>query len=107
MSPFDIDNNGLVELPFAIDPNAVTPANQYDDEGNGYNKARVTQFLATHEIGHALAGLINHTDDHKCCMFEQSNNWKRDHFFSDQVRENVEVHNYHEGLLEKQNGGSG
>ena len=94
LSPFDIDNNGLVELPFAINPNAVPDSKQSDGAGNGYDKARVTQFLATHEIGHALAGVTDHTDDHRCCMFEKSNNWKRDNYLSNQVRENVEVHNH-------------
>jgi hypothetical protein len=97
LTPFDIDNDGLVELPFATDPKTDNSASQFDDEGFGYSKARVTQFLATHEIGHALAG-SNHSDVSACTMFKLSNNWKRDHYLSDQVRENVEVHNYMRGF---------
>lgn len=93
LSPFDIDNDGNVELPFATDPTANNYARQYDDDGNPYTKARVTQFLATHEIGHALAG-DQHSTVKECTMFQESLNWKRDHYLSDQVRENVEVHNH-------------
>ncbi len=94
LNPFDIDNDGAVELPPATDPLADNYSKQHDDEGNLYTKERVVQFLITHEIGHALAGAIQHSKVPKCLMYELSINWKRDNFISDQILKTWEVHNY-------------
>ena len=85
LSPFDIDNNGYVELPRATDPHADNYARQYDDSGVPYSLDRVLQFLITHEAIHAIAlkpPPYLHSDDETGVMYERSNNWKRDNFIS-------------------------
>jgi hypothetical protein len=92
VSPFDIDNNGWVELPFASDPNADNYLNQHDKYGNPYTKRRVLEHTITHEIGHALAGAY-HSNDPECLMYRYSNNWKRDDRLSDYYKSLLRVHN--------------
>ncbi len=97
LSPFDIDNNGYVELPGATDPLADNFARQHDDAGMPYSLERVLQFLVTHETIHALAlkpPPYLHSDDNTGVMYERSNNWKRDNFISYDFREWLDVHNY-------------
>jgi len=90
--PFDIDNDGCVELPTANDPDADNQSKQQDDKLIPYNKARVLQHTMTHEIIHALAGAM-HSKDPKCVMYEYSNNWKRDDYLCDQYRSQLKIHN--------------
>jgi hypothetical protein len=85
LSPVDIDNDGLVELPRASDPNAVNSANQY-------TKARVLQFSLTHEIIHVLAG-PSHSEDSKCVMYKSLKDWKRDDFLCDSYRSLLNIQN--------------
>jgi hypothetical protein len=97
LSPFDIDNNGYVELPRATDPHADNQARQHDDAGVPYSLARVLQFLITHETIHAMALKPPphlHSVDKTGVMYERSNNWKRDNFISQAFREWLDVHNY-------------
>jgi len=97
LSPFDIDNDGIVELPRATDPEADNYARQHDDAGVAYNLARVLQFLITHEAIHAMAlkpPPYLHSVDETGVMYERSNNWKRDNFISHAFREWLDVHNY-------------
>ena len=85
LSPFDIDNNGYVELPAASDPTADIFANQHDKKGRPYSKARVLQHTITHEICHVLAG-PKHSYDPDCVMYEWSADWRRDDHLSDDYR---------------------
>jgi hypothetical protein len=97
LSPFDIDNDGYVELPIATDPNTVSgiiSSNEKDDQVVPwpYTRSRVLRHTATHEMAHALAG-GSHTADPLCLMYEISNNWKRDDHLSDHYRSLLKVHN--------------
>ena len=92
LNPFDIDNNGYVELPTASDPNADNYTNQHDDNGNPYTKARVMRHTITHEICHLLAGPW-HSEDKTCVMYKYSNNWKRDDHLCDWYRSLLKIHN--------------
>jgi hypothetical protein len=93
LSPFDIDGNGFVELPLAKNPDADLYANQHDDQGNPYDKARVLKHSITHEICHVLAKTSMHSYDDKCVMYRFSKNWKRDDHLSDEYRELLQIHN--------------
>jgi hypothetical protein len=93
LNPFDIDSDQIVELPIREYPEAIDPADEQDHQGIPYRKARVVKHTITHEIGHALAGLIEHTGDPSCLLYEESNNWKRDDFISDEVRLNMYIQN--------------
>ena len=93
LSPFDIDGNGYVELPLARDPDADIFANQHDDHGNPYDKARVLKHSITHEICHVLAKTTWHSFDEKDVMYKYSKNWKRDDYLSDEYRELLQIHN--------------
>ena len=86
LNPFDINNNGLVELPSASDPDAV----QGDNE---YSRAQVLKHTITHEIGHVLARTSEHSTDPACVMFGYSINWKRDGYLCDWYRSMLRIHN--------------
>jgi hypothetical protein len=94
LSPFDIDNNGFVELPFATDPSDDEGnwKRQHDNQGNPYTKGRVLKHTITHEIGHALAG-NDHSSTPACLMYRFSSDWKRDDYICDYIRSRIKVHN--------------
>jgi len=98
LNPFDIDNNGFVELPPATDPNANNSSKQYatgDDVAgwqNAYTKAWVLKHTISHEICHVLAGPL-HSEDPKGLMYKYSNNWKRADYLSDWYRSLLMIHN--------------
>jgi hypothetical protein len=96
LSPVDIDNDGIVELPRASDPSAVEPDNynqhEFDNNGKKYTKARVLKFSLTHEIIHVLAG-PSHSEDSKCVMYKSLKDWKRDDFLCDSYRSLLNIQN--------------
>jgi parallel beta-helix repeat protein len=83
LNPFDINSNGLVELPVATGLNNIV---------NEYNLYQVFMHTTTHEVGHALAG-PTHTNDPACLMYKYSNNWSRADDLSDIYRSLLRVHN--------------
>jgi len=85
LSPFDINGNGLVELPFGFDPTAV-------DANTEYSKAQALRHTITHEIGHAI-GVPSHSDAPLCLMYKYSSNWNRQDYLSDWFRSVLEVSN--------------
>ncbi len=99
LSPFDIDNNGFIELPLATWPNADNRTKQYAafDQNSGqwvhpYTKAWVLMHTITHEICHVLGG-TRHSKDPAGLMYERSNNWKRADRIGDWYRSMLNVHN--------------
>jgi hypothetical protein len=91
LSPFDIDNDGIIEHP-AVTLAADADTNEQDDFGNLFTKQWVLKHTITHEIGHAMGGL-NHSDFLFCLMSAYSEDWKRDHFLSNQFRLRLKIHN--------------
>jgi hypothetical protein len=92
LNPFDVDNDGYVELPTASNPEVIDASKERDDKGEPYTKARVLQHTMTHEIIHALSGPL-HSKDPKCVMYQYSTNWKRDDYLCDQYRSQLKIHN--------------
>ena len=99
LNPFDIDNNGLVELPLASNPDADNSSKQYAafDANSGtwihpYTKAWVMMHTITHEICHVLAG-SQHSQEPTGLMYKYSNNWKRADYLGDWYRSMLYVHN--------------
>jgi hypothetical protein len=92
LSPFDIDNDGVVELPFTMDPDNIDPTSEQDQKGEPYTKARVLKHTITHEMGHGLGG-VQHVLNSKCLMYEWSPDWRRDDYISDEFRARLNVHN--------------
>jgi hypothetical protein len=84
LTAFDIDNNGLVELPLASDPNSI-------DRNYEYTKAQVLKHSITHEMGHSVG--MGHNSDSTCVMYEYSNNWSRDGKFSNYAIGQMSIHN--------------
>jgi hypothetical protein len=95
LNPFDIDNNGYVELPTAFNPDAADGNydNQHDHDGRPYDMARVVQHTITHEIIHVLARWGNHSHDPEDVMYEFSKDWRRDDYMSDWYRSLLRVYN--------------
>jgi hypothetical protein len=84
LTAFDVDYNGLVELPIAGDPNNI-------DRNYEYTKAQVLKHTITHEMGHAVG--MRHNSDSTCVMYEYSNNWGRDGKFSNYATVQMSIHN--------------
>ena len=83
LSPFDINGNGLVELPVVSE--IANIVGEYDFTNVGIH-------TITHEIAHALAG-PTHTSDPQCLMYKYSNNWSRADHLSDIYRSLLRIHN--------------
>jgi uncharacterized repeat protein (TIGR01451 family) len=96
LSPFDIDGNGLVELPLTLNPVSCTSANNpvgCIDRNFEYSKAHILKHTITHEVGHAIGMPREHDADARCVMFTSSNNWSRDDCFSTVAQGQVLIHN--------------
>jgi alpha-tubulin suppressor-like RCC1 family protein len=87
LTTFDIDNDGKVELPVQSNPQ---DANLYRFE---YTKEQVLKHTITHELGHAVGVLAQHTDDADCLMFRSSNNWSRDDRFGEAAMSQIVINN--------------
>ena len=86
LSPFDINRNGLVELPVASSSGSIVP-------GYEYTKAQVVKHTVTHEMGHAVGVPSTHTEDAGCLMYKYSNNWSRDGYFGPATKGYIKIHN--------------
>jgi hypothetical protein len=87
LSPFDINNNGFIELPVASNPSSVN--SRYE-----YTKKQIRKHTITHEMGHAVgAADQNHNDDSDCLMYKYSNNWSRDDKFGGVAKGKIQIHN--------------
>jgi hypothetical protein len=84
LTAFDINNNGMVELPVASDPNNIDPTYEY-------TKAQALKHTITHEMGHAVG--MSHNSDSTCVMYMYSNNWSRDGKFSNTAIGQMRIHN--------------
>ena len=84
LTAFDINNNALVELPMASDPNNI-------DTNYEYTRAQVLKHTITHEMGHAVG--MSHNSDSTCVMYMYSNNWSRDGRFSNTAVGQIRIHN--------------
>ncbi len=98
LSPFDIDNNGLVELPVATNPVTCTSTNPNTpagciDRNFEYTRAQTLKHTATHEIGHAVGMPSTHDSDSQCLMYTSSINWSRDYCFSTVAKGQIFIHN--------------
>jgi hypothetical protein len=87
LTTFDINNNTKVELPVQSNPQ---DAYLYRFE---YTKEQVLKHTITHELGHAVGVLAQHTDDSDCLMFRSSNNWSRDDRFGETAMSQMVIYN--------------
>ena len=87
LSPFDINSNGLIELPVASSPSSVL--SRYE-----YTKKQILKHTITHEMGHAVGAADQyHNDDSDCLMYKYSNNWSRDDKFGSVAKGKIQIHN--------------
>ncbi len=85
LTVFDIDNDGLVELPLVGDPDNIDPNFEY-------TKEHVLKHTITHEMGHAVG--IDHDDqDETSLMYIWSVDWSRDQGFIDESKAQIQIHN--------------
>jgi hypothetical protein len=83
LSPFDIDDDGKVELPQDNEVPVTT------DE---HTRAQVTRHTITHEMGHAV-NIGGHCDHPDCVMYMYVENWKNDYHFCTDCRSEISIHN--------------
>jgi hypothetical protein len=84
LSAFDINRNGLVELPAVTDPNQVSSTVES-------TRAQVLKHTLTHEVGHMIG--MQHNQDANCLMYQYTNNWRRDHCVSADSQAQTYIHN--------------
>jgi len=84
LTAFDVDANGLVELPVAGNPTTI-------DRTHEYTREQVLKHTITHEMGHAVG--MPHNSDATCLMYEYSNDWSRDGAFSAAAKAQAQIHN--------------
>jgi hypothetical protein len=90
LSPFDVDGDGYVELPFVSKALDADPNSKI--EGLESSKAEVLQHTITHEIAHAIA-VPFHTDVNQDLMYKYSTNWERADYLSDWFRSLLKISN--------------
>ncbi len=83
-SPFDINGNGVIELPVGLDPALVDPAVEA-------TKAQVLKRTITHEAGHGI-GMIHNTVA-GCAMNSPVESWTDDGCFSQDSQALATIHN--------------
>jgi beta propeller repeat protein len=83
LSTFDINANGMYELPIATDPSNITVVET--------EPVQVYKHTTTHELGHVLG--MRHNSFADCLMYHYTNNWARDHNFSELAVSEAYVHN--------------
>ena len=86
LSPFDINNDKLVELP--VLGNIGSRNTNYE-----YTIEQVLKSTITHEIAHAVGVPSTHTEDAACIMYKYSNNWSRDNNFGAAAKSYLKIHN--------------
>jgi len=84
-SPFDVNHNGLVELPYVSHMDSILSEFEY-------TKAQILLHTVTHEIVHAMS-ISGHSKDPNGLMYRYSNNWSRADHLSDWYRSLLRVHN--------------
>ena len=102
LNPFDIDNDGYVELPQQTEPSAVD-ASTTEAAAVEYTRADVAGHVITREIGHSLGMGSGDPDavdsvghcihDQKCVMYQYSIDWKRDGYFCPYHQSLIQIHN--------------
>jgi hypothetical protein len=77
LNPFDVDNDGLVEvnLPVVASGGQINPL--YEN-----SLPQVLMLTVTHELGHAV-GVTIHTSMSACNMYQETNNFVRQQFTQD------------------------
>jgi hypothetical protein len=90
LSPFDVDGDGFIELPFVSDPAQADPGVLNPDFE--YTKAHVLMHTTTHEVAHSI-GSASHTDVDTCLMYRYSNNYNRANYLSNWFRSLLRVNN--------------
>ena len=90
LSPFDVDGDGYVELPFVSDPDKADPG--VLNPNFEYTKAHVLMHTTTHEVAHSI-GSASHTDVDFCLMYRYSNNYNRADYLSNWFRSMLRINN--------------
>lgn len=97
-SPFDIDGDGFIELPYLSDPSIADVGNKIQNKlvdgiyYHEYSLAEILQHTVSHEIIHSMAGTW-HSQDPLGLMYRYSNNWSRANHLSDWYRSLLRIHN--------------
>jgi hypothetical protein len=85
LSPFNINNDGKIELPLVAQVDQITSLHSFSIE-------QAAKHVTTHELGHAT-GVALHTDDSSCVMYKATDDFLRDGHFSAAAAEKIRIHN--------------
>jgi hypothetical protein len=85
LTVMDIDDDGEVELPLALDPSTIDP--DYE-----YTMPQVLKHTITHEMGHTV-GIGIETTESNCVMYLNSIDWSRDMTFRETAQGLIDIHN--------------
>jgi hypothetical protein len=83
-SALNVDNDQMVELPLVAEPGSIPAENESTIE-------QVLKHTITHEMGHAVG--MTHNSNSDCVMYELSQNWRRDHNFSEFAKNQMRILN--------------
>jgi hypothetical protein len=86
LTVMDIDDDGDVELPLALDPSTIDP--DYE-----YTMPQVLKHTITHEMGHTV-GIGIETTEANCVMYQNSIDWSRDGTFRETAQGLIDIHNW-------------
>jgi hypothetical protein len=84
LSTFDIDQDGLIEMPPLTGPDELPTAKEYSEP-------HVFKVITTHEAIHGLG--VGHTQEAECLMYVNVNELDKDDYLSSDAKRDLDIFN--------------